>query len=113
MTAYLVMEFIPLTAHPPDIIDRIAKALACLASVPPPAGHSIGPLGGGYIRHRFFQDSKAPLRFTNVESLERYLYRVRPYFHKHPPFANVQPGLGVFVALDYGQADILSRHDIT
>ncbi|KAF8608069.1 hypothetical protein BDV93DRAFT_536333 [Ceratobasidium sp. AG-I] len=73
MTAYLVMEFISLTVHPPDLIERAARALACLSTVPPPAGHSIGPLGGGRIRHRFFKDNVAPLPFPDVEALERYM----------------------------------------
>lgn len=91
MTAYLVMEFITLAAHPPDLIDRAARALLYLSTVPPPAGHLIGPLGGGRIRHRFFQDYVAPLPFPNVEALERYMLKVRPCFYslEYPPFANV------------------------
>ena len=83
MTAYLVMEFIPLAAPPPDLIDRIAMALACLATVPPPAGHMIGPLGGGRVRHGFFKDDIAPLPFPDIDALQRYMNKVRLCVHSH------------------------------
>ncbi|RDB18139.1 hypothetical protein Hypma_000611 [Hypsizygus marmoreus] len=70
MTMYLVMEFITLTAAP---IDRIVQALVWLSSVPPPPDHVIGPLGGGPIRHKFFKDYTAPLLFSSVEALQRYM----------------------------------------
>ena len=115
MTAYLVMEFIPLEAHPPDLIDRAARALAWLSTIPPPTGHLIGPLEGGRIRHRFFQDNVAPFPFPNVEALERYMHKVRPCFYslEHPPFANMQPGPGVrYIALVSRQEEAFPRRDI-
>ncbi|KAF8629971.1 hypothetical protein AX17_005537 [Amanita inopinata Kibby_2008] len=45
------MEFITLTATPPDLIDRTAQALIWLSRVPPPPYHVIGPLGGGLDEH--------------------------------------------------------------
>ena len=85
-TAYLVMEFIALTAPPLDLIDRTTQALVWLSNVPPPPNHVIGPLGGGPIRHKFFDDYEAPLLFSSVEALQRYMDKVRPcfYFLEHP-----------------------------
>jgi hypothetical protein len=76
-TSYLVTEFITLTADsdPLDLIDRMAQALIWLSSIPPPPNHAIGPLGNGYIRHGFFQHYTAPLLFSSVEALQRYMRR--------------------------------------
>ena len=83
---YLVMEFIALTPPPLDLIDRTTQALVWLSNVPPPPNHVIGPLGGGPIRHKFFDDYEAPLLFSSVEALQRYMNRVRAHFHflEHP-----------------------------
>jgi len=80
-TAYLVMEFIALTAPPLDLIDRTTQALVWLSNVPPPPNHVIGPLGGGRIRHKLFDDYEAPLLFSSAEALQRYMDKVRPCFH--------------------------------
>jgi len=72
-TTYLVMEFIRLLPAPEDFIPKITAALVWLASVPAPLNHVLGPLAGGRIRHGFFKDARAPLRFSSVEALERYL----------------------------------------
>lgn len=104
MTMYLVMELITLTAAP-DLIDRTAKALVWLSSVPPPnPNHMIGPLGGGPIHHKFFKEYEAPLLFSSVEALQRYIHKVRPCFHflMHPPFANMQSGSGPHEAPSQG-----------
>ncbi|KAF9512522.1 hypothetical protein BS47DRAFT_1382916 [Hydnum rufescens UP504] len=74
-TKYLVMEFITLMAAPADLIDRTAQTLVWLSRVPPPPNHVIGPLGGGCIRHKFFKDYTAPLVFSSVEALERYMHK--------------------------------------
>jgi hypothetical protein len=70
---HLVMEFITLTEAS---IDQTAQALVWLSSVPPPPNHVMGPLGGDIIHHRFFQDYEAPLRFSSVMALQRYMYKV-------------------------------------
>src|SRR5258708_19614721 len=75
-TKYLVMEFITLTAGAP--IDRTTQALVWLSNVPPPPNHVIGPLGSDRIRHKFFKDYTAPLLFSRVEALQRYMHKVRP-----------------------------------
>ncbi|KAG8758370.1 hypothetical protein FRC11_003771, partial [Ceratobasidium sp. 423] len=71
-TTYLVMEYITLMPTPPDMIARTTAALVWLARVPAD-NHVIGPLGDGHIRHRFFKDYRAPLRFSSVKALEKYM----------------------------------------
>ena len=108
-TMYLVMEFITFTAAP---LNQTEQALVWLSSVPPPPNHVIGPLGGR-IHHRFFKDGTAPLLLSSVEALQRYIRKVRPcfYFLEHPPFANVQSGPGVQIALEPGPDTAVSRRD--
>jgi len=73
---YMVMEYIQLAGPPPDP-QKIADALRWLSKVPPPPNHVIGPLAGGCIRHKFFQEYEAPLDFSSVQALERYINKVR------------------------------------
>ncbi|KAK0194720.1 hypothetical protein F5146DRAFT_448792 [Armillaria mellea] len=88
---YMVMEAITLMDPPPDFPQRTAEALRWLSGVPAPADHVFGPLGGGLIRHSFFKDYKAPLVFSSIEALERYIEKVRPclYFLEHPLTSNL------------------------
>lgn len=85
-TMYMVMEAITLMEPPPDLPERIAEAVRWLSGVPAPADHVLGPLGGGVIRHSFFKDYEAPLVFSSIEALERYIEQVRPclYSLEHP-----------------------------
>jgi len=71
-TMFLVMEFIKLLPTPPDIMAKVTPALKWLAAVPAPP-NVLGSLGGGRIRHKFFKEAKAPLRFSSAEALERYM----------------------------------------
>ncbi|KAJ7262661.1 hypothetical protein B0H12DRAFT_1201281 [Mycena haematopus] len=80
-TMYLVMETITLVDTPPDL-ERTAEALRWLSGVPAPAGHVFGPLGGGPIRHSFFKDFKAPLVFSSIQALERYIEKGGGLFSK-------------------------------
>jgi hypothetical protein len=108
------LEFITFMPTPPDFIAQMTAAVVWLASVPAPPNHVIGPLlGGGLIRHGFFKESRAPLRFSSVEALERYITKVRPgfYFLEHPPFAYMQSGLGAYVVPAPVQEDAISRPD--
>ncbi|KZP15618.1 hypothetical protein FIBSPDRAFT_921082 [Athelia psychrophila] len=75
-TMYMVMEYITLTNPPPDLPERTAEAVRWLSGVPAPPGHVFGPLGGGPIRHSFFKDHKAPLAFSSIGALERYIEKV-------------------------------------
>ncbi|KDQ59787.1 hypothetical protein JAAARDRAFT_46414 [Jaapia argillacea MUCL 33604] len=77
-TMYMVMEAITLMEPPPDLPERTAEAVRWLSGVPAPADHVFGPLGGGIIRHSFFKDYKAPLVFSSIEALERYIEKARP-----------------------------------
>ncbi|KAG7095108.1 hypothetical protein E1B28_005893 [Marasmius oreades] len=76
--AYLVMEHIWLRDEsPPDLVEKTAEALNWLSEVPPPSEDLIGPIGGGLIHHRFFKDNRAPLAFSSVGALERYMNKGR------------------------------------
>ncbi|KAF8887909.1 hypothetical protein CPB85DRAFT_1566587 [Mucidula mucida] len=74
---YLVMEYITLADAPLDLPERMTEAVRWLMGVPAPPGHKFGPLGGGPIRHRFFKDYEAPLVFSSIEALERYMEKAR------------------------------------
>lgn len=91
LTMYMVMEYVALTNPPPDLPERTAEALIWLSAVPAPPGHVFGPLEGGLIRHKFFKDYKAPLVFSSIGALERYIEKVRPclYFLEHPLTSNL------------------------
>ncbi|KAH6906519.1 hypothetical protein BKA70DRAFT_1287873 [Coprinopsis sp. MPI-PUGE-AT-0042] len=69
-TAFVVLEAIKLAESPPDLDERIRDAITWLSG---------GPLGGGFIRHRFFkfEEGRAPLPFVDVKALERYLGKGR------------------------------------
>ncbi|KAF9814929.1 hypothetical protein IEO21_04873 [Rhodonia placenta] len=87
---YMVMEHITLTDTSPDP-TKIAEALRWLSEVPAPPDHVFGPLGGGVIRHSFFKDYEAPLVFSSIEALERYIEKVRSclYFLDPPLTSNL------------------------
>lgn len=77
--AYLVMEYIEPTHSPvPDLPQRAAQALQWLRGLRLPDDAQICCLGGGRARHRFFKDYTAPLSFSSIEALERYMNMVRP-----------------------------------
>jgi hypothetical protein len=73
--AYLVMEYIPLIPPPvPDLPQRAARAIQWLRDLPVPAERvRIGPLGSGHARHILFKHCIAPLPFSSIEAVERYL----------------------------------------
>jgi hypothetical protein len=99
-TAYIVIEYVKLAGSPLDPESTVA-ALKWLSEVPLPPEHIIGPLEGGPIRHRFFKYYEAPLRFSSVEALERYIEKVRPRidFFQDAPSANIaQSGPGAHSA---------------
>jgi hypothetical protein len=97
-TGYLAMEYLQLAPSPPDL-NKIEAALGWLSGVPPPPNHEIGPLGGGLIRHPLFNNDKAPLKFSSVEALGRYMNKVRPrlvFFSSiYHPLANSSATRGV------------------
>jgi len=85
------MEYITLTHPPvPDLPQKVAVALQWLRDPPAPTERvRIGPLGSGRARHTLFKDCKAPLPFSSIEAIERYLNKcVRGYTFEHLPSAN-------------------------
>ncbi|KAH8979489.1 hypothetical protein EDB86DRAFT_2814548 [Lactarius hatsudake] len=77
-TMYLVMERINLQVSPPDLATRIQEAIKWLSEVPLPSNPTLGPAGGGPIRHRFFKDFEAPFNIPDVGMLDEYMKKVRP-----------------------------------
>lgn len=53
--------------------QKIADAVLWMRSQACPAGVALGPLGSGPICHAIFRNKYAPLVFTSVAALERYL----------------------------------------
>ena len=73
--AFFVMEHIGLADPPPitNLAERAARAIDWLSKVPAPpedvmgpSKDAIGPVGGGLIRHRFFNNYEAPVPFWSV-----------------------------------------------
>lgn len=89
--AYMVMEYINLTPPPtPDLPERVALAIQWLRDLPPPPNRvRIGPLGSGRARHAIFKDYQAPLTFSSIQAVERYLNEVRSRLYFLEWFANM------------------------
>lgn len=73
---YLVMESIQLQESPPDLVERIQKALVWLSEVPLPPNQTLGPVGGGRIHHKFFKNSQAPFPIPDLAMLDQYIQNV-------------------------------------
>jgi len=77
--AYMVMECLELMpTSDQDLSQRAAQALLWLHNLPAPAEAAIGGLGGGRAMHVLFKNHTAPLHFSSIEALERYMNKVRP-----------------------------------
>ncbi|GJJ14320.1 hypothetical protein Clacol_008584 [Clathrus columnatus] len=78
LMAYVVMEYINTTPIPDlELAPKVALALQWLRNVPAPSDRVyIGSLEEGHARHRVFKDHRAPLPFSSVQALERYLNTV-------------------------------------
>jgi hypothetical protein len=100
-TMYLVMERIELQVFPLDLAKRIQGAVGWLSNVPPPSNPNLGPVGGGFIRHKFFKEFEAPFDFSDAAMLDLYMMKVRPWFVS-PAFttAHMSSGPGVRLALE-------------
>ncbi|KAI6016608.1 hypothetical protein PISMIDRAFT_13903 [Pisolithus microcarpus 441] len=109
---YVVMEFTMLTADPPDLIERIARALKWLSEVPRPPDHVIGPSEGGHIRYKILKDFKAPLPFTSVEALVHAESASMLVLLGHPPSVNMYSGQGIHDALATGPAAAVACQDM-
>ena len=100
-TMYLVMERIELQTFPPDLAKRIQETVEWLSNVPLPPNLSLGPVGGGVIRHKFFKDWKAPFIFSNTAMLDLYMSKVRPWFFSPVSItSNMSFAPGVWLALE-------------
>ena len=104
--AFLVMEYIELADHSliTNLAERTAWALDWLSKVsaPPedimdPSKEAMGPVGGGFIRHRFFKNYQAPVSFQSVADLQFYMNEVRRclYSFEYPPSDNIIFGQGL------------------
>lgn len=99
-STYLVMEFISAPSFEALIegassnLEReslratafaeISNAVEWLLNCPVSEGDMIGPVGGGYIQHLFFNMEEAPVAFVTVGALEAYVNQVRSRTF-HPP----------------------------
>lgn len=129
--AYAVMECVNFTIPPvlETAAEKAAAALSWLSKVPAPPGHTrIGPLGNGCARHRLFKDNQAPLPFSSIEALERYLNKagktcrprtqpIEPVMISHEKLIFIQSDMdpskfgvddeGKTVLLDFGSVGLL------
>jgi hypothetical protein len=103
---YLVMEHIDfIEVSTSDMDNRIEDALRWLSCL---RGDKLGPVGGGCIIHRFFNEGEAPLAFKSVEALELYIAkgktRIVPSHAKtlQPVTFNGEPLMFVQANLDDG-----------
>ena len=93
--AYMVMEYITLAPLPAlDFPKKVAMAVQWLHDLPPPSDRvRVGPLGSGLARHTLFKDYKAPLNFSSIQAIERYLNKcVCGYIFEHFLSANTRLG---------------------
>ncbi|KAF8650275.1 hypothetical protein AX16_005329 [Volvariella volvacea WC 439] len=92
-TAYVVMEYVPLAASPPNP-EKVAAMLAWLQGIPLPSGTPVGRLAGGYIRHSFFNDNEAPLAFSSVDAIQRYVNKGYETLSKQAQLTTTPVNLG-------------------
>ena len=71
---FAVIERIQLVPAAEDVfVQKVADAVLWMRNQPCPAGVTLGPLGSGFACHEVFKDYRAPLPFTSVIALEKYL----------------------------------------
>ena len=71
---YIVMEYIDIVSYASD--EERANAVAQLVSIEPPSGATLGPIGGGPIKHCFFIDNESPRRYLTVQEMQTYINNV-------------------------------------
>lgn len=59
-----------------EVINKIARGMRLLLSLPVPYDAKPGPVGGGIIRHPIFKDSEAATEYNSIDMLERHLNKV-------------------------------------
>ncbi|PWY84478.1 hypothetical protein BO94DRAFT_423338, partial [Aspergillus sclerotioniger CBS 115572] len=77
---YIVMEHIDIDHFASD--KQRSTAITELVTIEPPPHAPLGPIGGGLIRHHFFDfiDAEAPVVYDSVEDLESHINRVLKAF---------------------------------
>ena len=84
-------------------ITKIAEAVEWLLKCPVPEGDSIGPVGGGYIQHIFFNMEEAPIAFATSGALEAYVNMVRSHTLR-PGVFHVDLAVGIVASTRKNQA---------
>jgi len=83
---YAVIEFVETMKVSADIfIDNVAAAVLWLRRQPVPHGVVLGPLGSSPAWHGIFKDKYAPLNFTSVVALERFLNKAVSTLQRRQP----------------------------
>jgi len=81
---YIVMEYIDGSECENSDVLQVAAAVECLIRIKGPTTAS-GPIGGGPITHRFFQEWESPVTYDTVELLEKHVNGVRMDYPFHTP----------------------------
>lgn len=88
---YIVMEYVlgttladlrakdGLASEQQKWYDQIAKAIALFLAFDIPDKSTLGPVGGGIIKHPLFKDTVASLKYESVNHLQEHLTRVRSF----------------------------------
>ena len=92
MMGYLVMEYIQASATlAKDVPEKVANALQWLRGLPAPPDTTIGSVAGRDAPFMLFKGFGAPIAFSSIEAIERYMNKVRlclSPFPNHSPPAN-------------------------
>lgn len=78
---FIVMEYIPGTTCTDADVQAVAAAVTSLINV---QGTMLGPVGGGQIKHSFFQDWESSVWYKSVEDLENHINGVSTFFGSSP-----------------------------
>ena len=74
---YAIIEPIEMIQVAENIfVQKVADAVSWMRDQACPAGVALGPLGSGLAYHKIFKEKHAPLPFTSVVALEKYLNKV-------------------------------------
>lgn len=71
---YAIIEPIQTVKVTEDVfVQKVTDAIRWMRNQARPAGAALGPLGSGPVYHAIFMKKHAPLLFTSVVALEKYL----------------------------------------
>jgi hypothetical protein len=71
---YIVMEHIDIDHVASD--EQRARAITELVTIEPPLNATPGPIGGGHIKHGFFDTSESDVVYASIGDLEKHINRV-------------------------------------